>query len=88
MRWFPGGRLFVPDLPFRFPTIPFAGGKVSEPGIRNTAPLPALGNDQSKFVKAVGPGIPTMGALPSISFGSLAIVISMTPLSETGDEAG
>ena len=88
MRWIPGGRLFVQNLEFRFPTMPFVDGKVSEPSIRNTAHLPAVGHDKSKFVKALGPGIPTMGALPSISFGSLTIVIPMTLLSETGDEAG
>ena len=88
MRWIPGGRLFVQNLAFRFPTMSFVDGKFSEPSIRNTAHLPAVGHDQSEFVKALGLGIPPMGALPSISFGSLAIVISMPLLSETGDEAG
>ena len=88
MRWIPGGGLFVQNLAFRFPTMPFVDGKVSEPSIRNTAHLRAVGQDKSKFVKAVGPGIPTMGALPSISFWSLASVISMSLLSETGDQSG
>jgi len=60
MRWGPGGRM------------PFVDGKVSEPSIRNTVHLPTVGHDQSKFVKAAGPGMPTVGALASISFRSLS----------------
>jgi len=68
--------------------MPFVEDKVSEPRIRNIAHLPAVGQDKSEFEKVVGPRIPTIGTLPSISFWSLAIVIPMTLLSETGDEAG
>lgn len=64
-------------------TSKYVDGKVSEPRIRNTAHLPAAGFHKSKFVKAVGPGIPTMGALPSTN--PRASVISTSMRSESVD---